>query len=425
MGLVREMTDFNQFLLYIDPGTGGMLLTVILGVLTTLVFVVRGILIKFKVAIHSGDFKEANKNKIPLVIFSDHKRYWNIFKPICDECEKRGFLVQYWTQSEDDPALAENYKYVKPVFIGKGNKGFARLNLMNAYICLSSTPGLDVLQWKRSKDTDYYVHVYHSVEDNLSYRMFALDYYDAIISANNIQRDAVRKLEKLRNIKEKEIHMVGSAYMDVMMEKARKLDKSENEERTVLLAPSWGTSGTLTKFGEALIKNLINTGYNIIVRPHPQTVTSEKEMLDGLMQKYPESESMHWNFDNDNFNVLNSADIMISDFSGVILDYVFTFDKPIIYSEVNFDTAPYDAAWIDEPIWMLKILPTLGAKLEEKDFGNIKELIDSTIDSDIYSEGRRAAKKIAWPYQGESAVRSVDYLINKYNELLKQKEKSE
>ncbi|MBQ9814073.1 MAG: CDP-glycerol glycerophosphotransferase family protein [Lachnospiraceae bacterium] len=419
------MINLQHLLLYIDPGTGGMLLTVILGVLTTAIFVVRGIMIKFKVAVHNGDMKEANKNKIPLVIYSDHKRYWNIFKPICDECEKREFEMQYWTQSEDDPALSEDYKYVKTVFIGEGNKGFARLNLMNANICLSTTPGLDVLQWKRSKNTDYYVHVYHTVGDCLGYRMFGLDYYDAIISANNLQRDAVRKLEELRGTPAKEICLVGSAYMDTMMEKAAKLEKVHNEETTVLLAPSWGDSGTLSKFGAKLIKSLINTGYNIIVRPHPQTMTAEKELLDSLMNEFPETEKFHWNFDNDNFNVLNSADIMISDFSGVIFDYAFIFDKPIIYTDVNYDTSPYDAAWIDEPMWMLKVLPSIGAKLEEKDFDNIKSLIDETIASDIYSEGRRTAKATAWHYQGESAVRSTDYLINKYYQLTGQEKKAE
>ena len=82
----------------------------------------------------------------------------------------------FYTSSEDDPALKKEYKYVKCEFIGEGNKGFAKLNMLNACIVLSTTPGLDVYQWKRSKDVNYYVHIPHAVGDLTLYRCFGLDY---------------------------------------------------------------------------------------------------------------------------------------------------------------------------------------------------------------------------------------------------------
>ena len=95
---------------------------------------------------------------------------------------------------------------------------------------------------------------------------------------------------------------------------------------------------------------LIQTGWHIVIRPHPQSIVSEKEMLDGLKQK---NSQIEWNFDNDNFNILNRADLLISDFSGVIYDFSLIFNKPIIYADTNFDTLPYDADWLDEQIWSL------------------------------------------------------------------------
>ena len=69
------------------------------------------------------------------------------------------------------------------------------------------------------------------------------------------------------------------------------------------------------------------------MRPHPQSFQSDKEIIDRLMQKYPESEMFLWNRDNDNFSVLQAADILISDFSGVIFDYSLVFDEFCIGSE--------------------------------------------------------------------------------------------
>ena len=53
--------------------------------------------------------------------------------------------------------ILKEYKHVKCEFIGEGNKAFARLNMMKATICFSTTPGLEVYQWKRSKECDYYI----------------------------------------------------------------------------------------------------------------------------------------------------------------------------------------------------------------------------------------------------------------------------
>jgi CDP-glycerol glycerophosphotransferase (TagB/SpsB family) len=59
---------------------------------------------------------------------------------------------------------------------------------------------------------------------------------------------------------------------------------------------------------------------------------------------------------------------MISDFSGVIFDYSLVFDRPVIYADTSFDKSPYDAAWLDEPLWTFRILPSLGIPLKKEDF---------------------------------------------------------
>lgn len=410
------MVHFNNLLLYIDPGTGSMLFTIILGVVTTGVFVVRGLLIKFKYRLGGGKAAKADKNKIPYVIFSDSKRYWNVFKPVCDEFEKREVDCVYMTASPDDPALNESYEHIKTEFIGEGNKAFTRLNLMSAGVCLSTTPGLDVLQWKRSKDVDKYVHIFHALDDASMYRMFGLDYYDSILLNARLQETTIRKLEELRNLPEKETRVVGSTSMDAMMKQRQRENetasqKDNGQTKTVLCAPTWGASSILNRYGEDFVQALIKTGYRIIVRPHPQTKTSDPELLDSLMKKFPENDLFEWNFDNDNFEVLQKADILISDFSGVVFEYAFIFDRPIIYAETAYDKSPYDAAWIDGDPWLLSALPSIGKQLDPDDFDHMKEIIDSVIASDTYKEGRDAARDTAWEEKGKAAKNIVDYLL--------------
>ncbi len=410
------MTHYSV-LLYIDPGTGAMLFTALIGIITTASFALRKLGIKLKFLLSGGktDTKKDNA-KLPIVIFSDHKRYWNVFKPICDEFEKREHECYYYTASSDDPALDEVYKHVKCEFIGEGNKAFARLNMMNAHICLSTTPGLDVYQWKRSKDTDYYVHIPHSVGTLTMYRMFGLDFYDAVLLNGEFQKRTLRKIEELRHLKPKELQVVGCTYFDSMNKRLESVNKSEDANGSlikVLLAPSWGKNGILSKYGRDFLKALEDTGFDITVRPHPQSQVSEKDMLDKLEQEFPETERWHWNYDNDNFDVLRNSDIMVSDFSGVIYDYAFVFDGALIYTDIDYDKSAYDACWIDEPIWAAEVLPKIGRKLGKNDVENIKSVIEDTVNSREFSEGRREMKETVWMYQNEAAVRTVDYLINK------------
>ena len=70
--------------LYIDPGTGSMLFTILIGVIGAAFYSARMLLIKLRFRM-SGGKAEANTKKLPFVIFSDDKRYWNVFHPICRE----------------------------------------------------------------------------------------------------------------------------------------------------------------------------------------------------------------------------------------------------------------------------------------------------------------------------------------------------
>lgn len=403
---------------YIDPGTGSMLITIVISLIGTLLYFIRNLFMKLKF-LTKGEKSLKDAGRLPFVIFSDHKRYWNVFEPICEELEKRGIDTVYMTESKDDPAFEKKYEHIEARWIGEDSVAFAKLNNLNAGIVLSTTPSLDVYQWKRSKNVDYYIHIPHAASDITLYKMFGIDNYDAILLSGEYQVNQIRSLEKLRNIPEKDLVIVGIPYFDEAYKRVeeKKILKDKNSDITVLLAPSWGVNGILSKNGDKIIDKLIETGYKIIVRPHPQSYTSEKDLIDRLKDKYPENERFEWNNDNDNFDVLNKSDIMISDFSGVVFDYTLLFDKPVIYTSPSFDKSTYDCAWIDDELWTYDTLPKIGLELADDNIDNIKEIIDGCLSSDEFSEGRKNAVKETWMYQGEGAVRTVDYIEKKLSEI--------
>lgn len=411
--------------LYIDPGTGGMLFTILFGLFGVVVFAFRTLIMRMKFRTSGNKAAMISDKKLPIVIFAESKRYWNVFEPLLDEFEKRKQKVTYLTGSEDDPVFDKEYKYVTGEFIGEGNKAFSKLNLLNATLVLSTTPSLDVFQWKRSKNVDCYVHIFHAPNDVTLYRMFGTDHYDALIVSGKYQEEQIRKLEEIRSIKPRDIEICGIPYMDEMKKRLQKDDNAPDHKRTVLLAPSWGESGILSKYGDTMIDALIDTGYKVIIRPHPQSFSAEKDLIDRLMTKYNDKDKVEWNRDNDNFEVLRSSDVLISDFSGVLFDFSLVFDKPVIYTKSRFDNSPYDAYWIDDPLWTFEILPDLGLELNDDNVGEIKTLIDRCIEDPSFAAGRDKARSETWMHMGEGATRSVDFVLKKYNDVLSAKRAEE
>ncbi len=407
--------------LYIDPGTGSMLFTVLIGIIGFLIYIAKVSIVKLKFFFTRGKIDKTESEKIPYLIFAEDKRYWQQFKPVCDEFEKRGIDVEYWTTNADDPVLDLKYEHVKFVFAGEGNKAFAKLNMVNASIVLSTTPGLEVYQWKKSKFVDYYVHMYHSLGCG-GYRLFGMDYYDAILTSGQYQIDIIRELEAKRHLPAKELKLVGMPYFDAMKERLDNTERVHNEKPVVLLAPSWGESSILNRLGESVIDELLKTDYDIIIRPHPQSFIADAKLMDDLKAKYPDSDRLTWDRSPNNFDVLNKADILISDYSGVFYDFALIFDKPIMYMDTNHDNGWYDYYSLDDQTpWVMSNLPKMGMEINKDNLKDIGKLIDECLHSEELSEVRDQIRADAWVNIGEGASRTVDYLTDKYKELAEKK----
>lgn len=408
---------FTTFLpLYIDPGTGSMLFSILIGAAATVFFLFRALILKIKF-FFSGKkdgSAQVDSSYKPYVIYNEGNQYWNTFKPVVEEFEARKIPLEYLTSSKNDPVFEQKYNYVKAEFIGEGNTAFAKLNMLSAGIVLMTTPGLQVYQLKRSKNVKHYSHVLHMPNDATTYRLFGLDFFDSVLLTGDYQAADLRYLEEKRGINKKELVTVGCPYLDVYKQNIAEIPAEENHPFTVLVSPSWGDVGLLKKYGEKLLDPLSKTGWRIIVRPHPQSKKSEAEMLERLTARYKDNPNIVWDYERQNIFSLKKADIMISDFSGIIFDYTFLCDKPVMYVNAGMDLRPYDAYDLDgKELWQYSVLCKFGTELKEEQFANIKEVIQSVSDSKELEEARHAAKAEAWMHEGEAGKNIVDFMVSK------------
>ena len=402
--------------LYIDPGTGSMLFSILIGAAATVFFLFRALLLKIKFILSGkkDGSAQVDSSYKPYVIYNEGNQYWNTFKPVVEEFEARKIPLEYLTSSKTDPVFDQKYNYVKAEFIGEGNSAFAKLNMLSAGVVLMTTPGLQVYQLKRSKNVKHYSHVLHMPNDATTYRLFGLDFFDSVLLTGDYQATDLRYLEEKRGINKKELVTVGCPYLDVYKQNIAEIPAEENHPFTVLVSPSWGDVGLLKKYGEKLLDPLSKTGWRIIVRPHPQSKKSETEMLERLTARYKDNPNIVWDYERQNIFSLKKSDIMISDFSGIIFDYTFLCDKPVMYVNAGMDLRPYDAYDLDgKELWQYSVLRKFGTELKEEQFANIKEVIQSVSDSKELEEARHAAKAEAWMHEGEAGKNIVDFMVSK------------
>ena len=93
----------------------------------------------------------------------------------------------------------------------------------------------------------------------------------------------------------------------------------------VLVAPTWGPTNILAVCGHDLIEILLREGYKVTLRLHPESV-KRNEWVDPTGSGATVVETSVINIDS-----LLEADILITDWSGIGLEYAFGTERPVIF----------------------------------------------------------------------------------------------
>lgn len=366
---------------YLDPGSGSMLLSAIVGILATIFFSIKGLYYKIKSFFLRMFGIKVEKNIHELVFYSEGKYYWNTFKPILEALDAKGVEAVYMTSSEEDEGLNFKSDYISTRYIGEGNRAYTYLNMLEAKVCVMTTPGIGVLQIQRSKGVNHYAHVVHAPTDMGTYKLYSFEYYDSIFCSGAHQERTIRFLEQLRGFDQKLLVKAGCPYMDVL---AKRLDESKDSlgviesdstSKTVLIAPTWGDHNLLKQFGSAPIKNLLDKGYNVIIRPHPQSYVAEPEVIESIKLDLASYQNVSWDSSPDNFESLRNSDVLISALSGIVFDYAFVFEKPVITVNVQHSFLGQEANDLPYELWELEILDKIGKRITPEEFANVSDIV--------------------------------------------------
>lgn len=332
----------------------------------------------------------------------------------------------FFTSDKEDPAFSRQHKD-RVAFIGEGNKAYAFLNTLKADLLVMTTPGLDVLQIKKTKRIKHYSHIVHSL-GSPNYRVFGMDYFDSILINSSIQEDFIRKLESVRGLPKKSIVNAGSTYCDylfalkeeVLKKGSRSFFANKDDKKVVLLSPSWGREGILSKYGMKLIETILGAGYLLIIRPHPQSMIVEKDLICNLQKQTQNSSQVVWDIGTPNVYAMQESDVMISDFSGIIFDYLCLYEKPVLSVEYDFDNSGYDSADIGG-MWEFSILDKIGKRIPFSALETTPKLIAQALEDKNEKSNIQEIKNLLWNHPHLSGRLSAIALLRIRERILEEK----
>ena len=130
---------------------------------------------------------------------------------------------------------------------------------LKAGILVMTMPDLETFHIKRSKvHPVHYVYIFHSiVSTHMIYRKNAFDSFDTIFCVGKHHVNEICRNEKKYSLPSKKLVEFGYGKLEQLMyeaEKNSKITSTKKNNRTILVAPSWGKNGLIETRGDEIIQ---------------------------------------------------------------------------------------------------------------------------------------------------------------------------
>ena len=349
-----------------------------------------------------------------IVFYAENKASMNHFRTLIFELtERMNFQICYITSVKNDLIFSSKNKNIQPFYIGEGAARIQFFLTLRAKILVMDMPDLDTYHIKRSKAYPvHYIYLFHSMFSIHSYlRKGALDNYDTIFCVGPHHVNEIRATEKLYELKPKKIVNYGFGRLDTLLQEKEKFEKSDsNLKDLILITPSYGSENLLEKCGIELIDTLLKSNFRVLLRPHFRTLRDSKELIDSIKDKFGKNTNFIFEDGVIPSEYFHNSICMVSDWSGISMEYAFTFERPIIFIDVPKKVLnPNSSDILLEPI-EISLRSKLGYIVSPNNLKIIPDLIKDMNKNNKFSEQIRKMRSETVFNIGESAKIGADFI---------------
>ena len=273
-----------------------------------------------------------------IVFYAENRASMDYFGSLISELtEKMNIQICYVTSVKDDPILDSKNQRILAFYIGDGTVRTKFFLTLKARILVMDMPDLDQFHIKRSKICPvHYVYLFHSMFSIHSYlRKGAIDNYDTIFCVGPHHMNEIRETEKIYELKPKNLVKYGFGRLDTLLQKKENFQVTNSNTRNlIIIAPSYGDNNLLEKCGIKLIEILLKTNFRVMLRPHLRTLRDSTKLIGSINEKFKKNPNFILEKGDIPFDSYHNSKCMISDWSGISLEYAFIFERPVIFIDV-------------------------------------------------------------------------------------------
>ena len=356
-----------------------------------------------------------------IVFYAENKASMNHFRLLLVELTQiRNLQICYVTSIKDDPIFSLKNKNIFAFYIGDGMARTKFFLTLKAKILIMDMPDLETFHIKRSKVYPvHYIYIFHSMFSIHSYlRKGAIDNYDTIFCVGDHHEKEIRETEKIYQLKPKKLIKYGFGRLDTLLNEKEKFQQMNiKTENLIIISPSYGNDNLLNICGIELIEILLKMNFKVLLRPHFLILKNSNELIRKIQLKFG---------NNPNFilekgiippNKFHNSMCMISDWSGISLEYAFTFERPVIFIDVPKKILNQNSEDISLKPMEISIREKIGFVVSPNNLGIIPQIIENIFNNNPLKEQIKKIRSETVYNIGKSAIIGADVIEKIYKDL--------
>ena len=192
-----------------------------------------------------------------------------------------------------------------------------------------------------------------------------------------------------------------------------------------MIAPSWQEDNLLDSCIEPLIDSIYGDDYKIIVRPHPEYMKRYSAKMQLLVDKYADKigDGLEFELDFSSNKSVYSSDILITDWSGIGIEFAFATLKPAVFinTKIKMENENYKNIGIEPQEIVLRNV--LGVSLEKDEIPlKFANTVKTLIGDESFKDKLKNKREEYFYNLGSAGTNGAKYIIRYLIEKKKEKE---
>ena len=362
-------------------------------------------------------FKATAADLDSLVFYSEGAVHSKFFEDIIEEILSRSDLkIYYATSDADDPCFMRRNERFQVFYVN--SLVFLLIPFVKAKAITMTMPDLSQLHVMKSMRGAHHFYLPHGIGSvHMVLRKGALDHYDTIFCVGPHQVREIRKTEEIYELPAKQLIESGYPLIDRMYAHHRQAPEAEEaaDGRRVscLVAPSWSPQNIAESCLSEIVRPLAATGHQVIFRPHPEFVRLRYEQLERSMAELRKLENVAFEINPTSNRSLHAADILITDWSAIGMEYAFGTERPVLYIDTPPKTTNPEYERLEMEPLDIKLRTEIGRLLGMDELDRICEVVSDMVNHHArYREEILRCREAYISNFGSAATKIASHMID-------------